>query len=137
MPSRVDASREKGDAHLIHTFFNQTLPLPPGLVGDLLHRREEILQDAPRAEVDLGVGLYFRTGRISNGTLRLCPVALSLQPARPSSPASDYIAIETTSPAFDLGMASRIFGINGNRSISRFVFARRINTAILKRGRFC
>ena len=34
------------------------LSLPPGLVGDLLDRREEILQDAPRAEVDLGVDLH-------------------------------------------------------------------------------
>ena len=34
------------------------LPLPPGLVGDLLDRRQEILQDGPRAEVDLGVNLH-------------------------------------------------------------------------------
>jgi len=75
--------------------------------------------------------------RICNGTLGLCPVALSVQPARLSSPAPDYVLIKTTSPAFDLGMASRIFGINGSRSTSRFVLARRTNTAILKRGRFC
>jgi hypothetical protein len=31
---------------------------PPRLVRDLLHRREEILEDAPRAEVDLGVDLH-------------------------------------------------------------------------------
>ena len=34
------------------------LPLPPRLVGDLLHRREEILKDAARAEVDLGIDLH-------------------------------------------------------------------------------
>jgi hypothetical protein len=32
--------------------------LPPGLVGDLLHRREEIFEDASRAEVDLGADLH-------------------------------------------------------------------------------
>ena len=31
------------------------LPLSPSFVRDFLHRREEILKDAPRAEVDLGV----------------------------------------------------------------------------------
>jgi len=32
-----------------------SLPLPPRLVGDLLHRREEIFEDRARTEVDLGV----------------------------------------------------------------------------------
>ena len=34
------------------------LPLPPGLVGDLLHGREKILEHRARAEVDLGVDLH-------------------------------------------------------------------------------
>lgn len=37
---------------------NALLPLPPRLVGDLLHWREEIFEDAARAEVDLGVDLH-------------------------------------------------------------------------------
>ena len=32
--------------------------LPPRLVGDILDRREEILDDAARAEVNLGVDLH-------------------------------------------------------------------------------
>ena len=46
--------QEKGT----HAFSNQSLPLPPRLVGDFLDRRQEILEDAPRAEVDLGVDLH-------------------------------------------------------------------------------
>jgi hypothetical protein len=34
-------------------------PLPPRLVGNLLHRREEILEDRASAEVNLGVDLDF------------------------------------------------------------------------------
>ena len=34
------------------------LPLPPRLVRELLHRREEVLHHAARAEVDLGVDLH-------------------------------------------------------------------------------
>ena len=34
------------------------LPLPPRLVGDLLHRREEIFEDAASAEMDLSVDLH-------------------------------------------------------------------------------
>jgi hypothetical protein len=41
-----------------HTFSNQSLSLPPRFMGDLLDRREEILEDAPRAKVDLGVDLH-------------------------------------------------------------------------------
>ena len=33
----------------------ELLPLPSCLVGNLLDRREEILEDAPRAEVNLSV----------------------------------------------------------------------------------
>jgi len=36
----------------------RALPLPPGLVGDPLHGREEILEHRARAEVDLGVDLH-------------------------------------------------------------------------------
>ena len=36
----------------------ELLPLPPRLVGDLLHRRQEIFEDAARAEVDLGTDLH-------------------------------------------------------------------------------
>ena len=32
--------------------------LPPRLVGGLLHRREELLKDATRADVDLGIDLH-------------------------------------------------------------------------------
>ena len=39
-------------------FNHMNLALPPGLVGDLLDRRQEILQDGPRTEVDLGVDLH-------------------------------------------------------------------------------
>lgn len=39
---------------------DRDLSLPPRLVGDLLHRRKEMREDAPRAEVDLGVDLHAR-----------------------------------------------------------------------------
>ena len=46
--------REKGK----HTFSNQSLPFPPRFVSDFLHRREEILDHAPRAEMNLRVDLH-------------------------------------------------------------------------------
>jgi len=39
------------------------LPLPPRLVGDLLDWREEILEDAAGAEMDLGADLHARARR--------------------------------------------------------------------------
>jgi len=39
-------------------FNHMKLALPPGLAGDLLDRRQEILRDGPRAKVDLGVDLH-------------------------------------------------------------------------------
>jgi len=40
-------------------------PLPPGFMGNLLHRREEILEDAARAEVDLGVDRHAGDGHVT------------------------------------------------------------------------
>jgi len=51
----------------------RTLPasaLPPSLVGNFLHRRQEIFEDAPRAEVDLDVDLHAAKDVQSKGTVR-------------------------------------------------------------------
>jgi len=37
---------------------NQSLPFPPRLVGDLLDWRQEVFEDAARAEVDISVDLH-------------------------------------------------------------------------------
>ena len=68
--------QEKGT----HAFSNQSLPLPPRLVGDFLDRRQEILEDAPRAEVDLGVDAHAEDwGQSKRGQPKLSSFALPVQ----------------------------------------------------------
>jgi hypothetical protein len=58
----------------------ESLPLPPGLVGDLLNWRQEILQDAPRAEMDLGVDLHAGDEpKNKKGQPSLSPIEVSVQ----------------------------------------------------------
>ena len=53
---RHEHHRRNGVRRLL--LHSRALPLPPRFVGDLLNRREEILEDAPRAEVDFGIDLH-------------------------------------------------------------------------------